>query len=161
MLCPPGSQIRSEQWLHLQFWSKTPRSKVSLQYTGRLNVKFMVLKRQFRSHHDDEQYTAALYRYMKEYAIMVKEHCTMVSIDDKHRIKVGEPGYPVVVVERGRRVMVKAGATFEVGDHDYTKCSIIPPVALVVDIPEKIKELWFIEKCMLDIKLLHLSLLPL
>ena len=52
---------------------------------------------------------------MREYAIMVKEHCTMVSTDDKHRIKVGEPGYLVAAVERGRRVMVKAGTTFELG----------------------------------------------
>jgi len=54
-----------------------------------LNVKFMVQKRQFRSHHDDEHYAAALFRYMREYAIMVKEHCTMVSIDDKHMNKSG------------------------------------------------------------------------
>jgi len=46
---------------------------------------------------------------MSDYAIIVKEHCTMVSIDDKHR---GEPGYPVAAVERGRRVMVKAGTIF-------------------------------------------------
>ena len=52
----------------------------------------MVQKRQFRSHHDDEHYAAALFQYMREYAIMVKEHCTMVSIDDKNRIKWGNLG---------------------------------------------------------------------
>jgi len=29
----------------------------------------------------------------------------MVSIDDKHQIKVGEPGYPVAAAEQGRRVL--------------------------------------------------------
>ena len=27
-------------------------------------------------------------------------------MDDKHRCKVGEPGYPVAAVERGRQVIV-------------------------------------------------------
>ena len=29
-----------------------------------------------------------------------------ISLDDKHRIKVGEPGFPVAVAERGRKVLV-------------------------------------------------------
>jgi len=66
----------------------------------------------------------------------------MVSIDDKHRLKVGEPGYPVAAVERGRRVMVKTGTTFEVMNHDFKKCSIVPSVVLVVDIPDQIEEPW-------------------
>jgi len=39
-------------------------------------------KQQFFSYRDD--YAAATYRYMREYAIKVKQYCTMVSIDDKH-----------------------------------------------------------------------------
>ena len=45
----------------------------------------------------------------------------MVCIDDKHRLKVGEPWFPVAAAERGRKVIVRAGTTFEVGDHDFTK----------------------------------------
>ena len=40
-------------------------------------------------------------------------------MDDKHRIKVGEPKYLVVATDRGRRV--GSGETFEVADHDFTK----------------------------------------
>lgn len=58
----------------------------------------------------------------------------MICIDDKHRLKVREPGLPVAAAERGRRVLVRVGTTFEVGDHDFTKFSIIPSVVLVVDI---------------------------
>ena len=94
-----------------------------MQYTGRLNVRYMIQKRQFRKTHDDAHYAAALYRYMREYALKLREYCTMVSIDDKHRLKVGEPGFPVAAAERGRRVMVRAGTTFEVGDHNFTKFS--------------------------------------
>ena len=39
--CPTGTAIPSEEWLTLQFWPKTPKACVSLQYTGRLNVRFM------------------------------------------------------------------------------------------------------------------------
>jgi len=41
-------------------------------------------------------------------------------------LKVGEPGFPVAAAEWGRRVLVHAGTTFEVGDHDFTKFSIVP-----------------------------------
>ena len=67
----------------------------------------------------------------------------MVSIDDKHRLKVGEPGFPVAAAERGRRVMVRSGTMFEVGDNDFTKFSIVPSVVLVIDIPERIEDSWY------------------
>ena len=138
-----GTPIPSKEWLRLQFWPKTITAKVALQYTGRLNIRYMVQKRQFRKTHDDEHYAAALYRYMREYAIKLKEHCTMVSIDDKHRMKVGEPGFPVAAAERGRRVMVRSGTTFQVGDHDFTKFSIVPSVVLLIDIPDRIEDSWY------------------
>ena len=98
---------------------------------------------QKRKSHEDEHYASAIFRYLREYAIKLKDYCTMVCIEDKHRLKVGDPGCPVAAAERGRRVLVRAGTTFEVGDHDFTKFSIIPSVALVVEIPQKIQELWY------------------
>ncbi len=44
--CPPGTEIPSKQWLRHQFWPKTPSNKNSLQYTGKLNIKFMIQARQ-------------------------------------------------------------------------------------------------------------------
>ena len=64
-------------------------------------------------------------------------------IDDKHHLKVGEPGFLVAAAERGRRVLVRAGTTLEVGDHDFTKFSIVPSVVLVADIPDNIQESWY------------------
>ena len=81
----------------------------------------MVQKRQFRKTHEDEHYAAAVFQYVREYAIQLRDQCTMVCIDDKHRLKVGEPWFPVAAAERGRKVIVRAGTTFEVGDHDFTK----------------------------------------
>ena len=67
----------------------------------------------------------------------------MLCIDDKHKLKIGEPGFPVAAAERGRRVLVRSGTYCEVGDHDFTKSSMTPSVALVVDIPDKIEDSWY------------------
>jgi len=56
----------------------------------------MVQKRQFRHKHVDAHYCAAISRYMREYALLVRDLAIFVSLDDKHRIKVGEPGYPKI-----------------------------------------------------------------
>ena len=56
-------------------------------------------------------------------------------MDDKHRLKVGEPGVPVAAVERGRQVLVSTTQSFEVCDHDFTRFSLIPSVLMDIDIP--------------------------
>ena len=49
----------------------------------------------------------------------------------------------MAAAERGRRVLVRAGASFEVGDHDFTKFSLMPSVALVNDIPSALEDSWY------------------
>ena len=61
----------------------------------------------------------------------------------KHHLRVGEPGFLVATAERGRRVLVRAGTTLEVGDHGFSKFSIVPSVVLVADIPDNIQESWY------------------
>ncbi len=141
--CPEGTLIPSNEWVRLQFWPKTPSAKKSIHYTGRFKLKFMVQQRQWRHNHIDSHYAAACYRYMREYAISVRDYCTFVSLDDKHKIQVGEPGYPVAAAERGRRVLVREDEFMTVGDHDFTKFSIIPSVVFIIDVPEEISESWF------------------
>ncbi len=150
--CPEGAPIPSEEWLRLQFWPKTPKAKVSLHYTGRLKVRFMIQQRQFRKSHEDQHYAAAVFRYLREYAVKLREICTLVCLDDKHRLKVGEPGFLVAAAERGRRVLVRVGSSFEVGDHDFTKYSLIPSVSLIVDIPEDICGSWYSGQVLVGLK---------
>ena len=76
-------------------------------------------------------YSAAVFRYMKELSIRFRQYSVFASMDDKHRIKVGEPNYPVAAAERGRRVIVAEKSVFEVGDHDFT---IIPSVSFLITI---------------------------
>ena len=67
---------------------------------------------------------------------MFRQHCAFLSIDDKHRIKVGEPNLPVAAAERGRRV-VSMNKSFQVGYHDFTKFSLVPSVCFVIAVPER------------------------
>ena len=62
-LCPEGTLIPTQEWLRLQFWPKNKHAKVSLQYTGRLKLKYMVQQRQWRKNHEDCHYAAAVFRY--------------------------------------------------------------------------------------------------
>jgi hypothetical protein len=136
--CPSGTPIPSAQWLRLQFWPKSPTRLSSLQFTGRLPLKFMVQTRQLRAYHIDTHYASALFRYEKEFAVRFREITNLVFLDDKHRCKVGEPGFPVAAVDRGKKVVVSKDTTFVVADHDFTKTGIVPSVTMICNIPESI-----------------------
>ena len=90
----------------------------------------MIQQRQWRHQHVDSHYAAASYWYMQEYAISIREHCSFISIDNKHKVTIGEPNYPVAAADRRRRVPVREDEVFLVGDHDFTKLSVIPSVTL-------------------------------
>ena len=98
-----------------------------MNYHSKLNVKHVIHKQLFRKDHPDAHYWAALYRYQRELAVKFRDNSTFISIDDKHRIKVGKPGYSVAA---GRQVIVSRTKTFAVGDHDFTKFSLIPSVIM-------------------------------
>ena len=141
--CPEGTAIPSQQWVRLQFWPKNPRTKAASQYRKRLQIKMMVQKRQFRKNHMDSHYCAAIFRYLREYAVLFRDSAVFLCLDDKHRVKVGEPGVPVAAAERGRQVLVSMSQSFQVCDHDFTRFSLIPTVLLKVDISSSIDGSWY------------------
>ena len=150
--CPEGTSIPSLEWIRLQFWPKNDHAKRALAHTGRFKVRFKVQQRQFRKDHVDSHYAAALFRYQREYAVLFKDHSMFYCIDDKHRIKVGEPGFPVAAAERGRQVLQASGSRFLVGDHDFTKFGLIPSVALQITIPDDISGSWYSGKVNIGLK---------
>ena len=60
--------------------------------------------------------------------------------------------HAVAAAERGRRVLVKVGTSFEVGDHDFTKFSIIPSVVLKNQILENVACSWYCGKVFVTFK---------
>ncbi|XP_072026783.1 uncharacterized protein [Amphiura filiformis] len=107
-LCPEGTPIPSQTWTRYQFHPKHPRSMAARLYLKRFNLKLMVQQRLLRLTHVDAHYCAAYFRYMREYAVLHRDHCQMISMDDKHRLKLGEPSYPVAAVDREIEVIVSA-----------------------------------------------------
>ena len=82
--------------------------------------------------HVDAHYCAASWKYLREYAIKHRELVSLVSLDDKHKIKCGEPSYPVAAAERGKKVIVGENQVMAVADHDFTKFSLVPSVHMFV-----------------------------
>ena len=150
--CPPATPIPCRSWLSLQFWPKSKHTHSKVHYTGRFKVKYMVQAWQFRKDHDDTHYAAAIFRYERECAVKFRENSIFVCMDDKHRIKVGEPNYPVAAAERGKKVLVKRNESFQVGDNDFTKFSLIPSVSLVVDIPDDVTQSWYTGNVFIGLK---------
>ena len=72
--CPEGTAIPSKQWLRLQFWPKNFTNKSALQFTGKLDVKFMIQPCQLRQRHEDSHYCAAMFRYLKEFSILYRDY---------------------------------------------------------------------------------------
>uniref|UniRef100_A0A1X7V2Q1 Uncharacterized protein n=1 Tax=Amphimedon queenslandica TaxID=400682 RepID=A0A1X7V2Q1_AMPQE len=142
-LCPEVTPIPCEEWVRLQFWPKTPSAKASLQHTGGFTMKFMIQQRLSRQSHPNSHYAAACFRYMREYALQIYSECSFICLDDKHKIKIGEPDYPVASALRGKKVSVRSDETLAVGDHDFTKFSVIPSVIFSIDIPNEISEFWY------------------
>ena len=80
---------------------------------------------------------------MREYSITLRDVCSFVSLDDKHKVKIGEPNYPVAAAERGKRIIVRSDEVLSVGDHDFTKFSLVPSVIFILNIPEEISDSWY------------------
>ena len=80
---------------------------------------------------------------MREYASLFREYALFASLDDKHKINVGEPSCPVAAAERGWQVLMHSLTSFQVGDHDFSRSSITPSVSFLVDIPSSITGSWY------------------
>lgn len=148
----PDLEALSLKWIRLQFSPKNLFHKTAANHTGRLPIKFMVQSRQLHADHPDNHYCAAIFKYLKELAITFYEHTTLVCLDDKHNIKVGEPGFPVAAIDLGKQVLVGINTSFEVGDHDFTKTKLTPSVALVCDVPNSISESFYRGKVIVTLK---------
>ena len=112
----------------------------------------MVQARQLNHQHADEHYASAVFRYLRELAVKFREIATLVCLDDKHTIKVGEPGYPMAAVDRGKSVLVGKDVSFSVANHDFSCCKIIPSAALTADVPSSIQESFYHGQLVVTIK---------
>ena len=130
----------SYTWFLFQFWPAHRTTSNMLQYTGKFKVKRMVQARLFRKNNPDAHYCNAIYNFIKQRAMKDRLNATFFSSDAKCKISVGEPDFPLASVSIGKKVIVGVNESFQVGDHDYSKMSIIPDACLVHEIPESSEE---------------------
>ena len=119
--------IPSEEWIRLQFQPTNPTMERAKQYTGRFDIKFMVQARQLRKDHPDTHYCAALFRYLREFAILYRQHVSFICANDKYKVSIGE-GINTSTGVRNRKTMVFQETPLVACDHNFTKLSLTPSV---------------------------------
>ena len=107
----------------------------------------MVQARLFRKSNPDAHYANSIYKFLKERAVRNHQNVDFFSADAKCKVPVGEPGYPIATVTRGKKVIVGNNEKFHVADHDFTKLSLIPDAYLLHEIPESRDDLTAEESC--------------
>ena len=88
---PEGTPIPTNEWVRLQFWPKGPTTARVLNYSGRFEIKFTVQTRQIRGSHDDVLFCQFQLRLVKHFAVRFKDNASMLCLDYKAVIIVGEP----------------------------------------------------------------------
>ena len=96
-------------------------SHAALNFTSKLKVQYAIQRRQLA--HVDAHFCNAQFRYMKERAIELQEKCILVSVVDKAKVPVGEPGGAVSTGVRGKISIVPTDTTLVALDQDMVKAS--------------------------------------
>ncbi|XP_033749002.1 uncharacterized protein LOC117333692 [Pecten maximus] len=134
----PDTPIPSESSVLFAFAPKNAYLHTAKLYKSKVPLQFKIQTRQLRLSHQDDHYCAAQYKYMRHFAHQFRDHVTFLSIDDKSKIDLGEPGQHVTTGVRGKKSIVPAASQLSALDHDISsKGSITPSVCLNVAIPEE------------------------
>ena len=90
-------------------------------YTGRVNLKHTIQRRQLRSFHINAHCCAALFKYIQDMSIKFKETSLFLSCDDKAKIDHGEPCCTLSTGVRERKSIVPLSSSLQALDHDVNQ----------------------------------------
>ena len=137
--------IPSSEWLRLQFWPAKPYTNLAIHYTGRLDIKLGMQVRQLRKEHPDSHYVSALLQYVRHFSVAHHLVMTLVSVDDKAVIPVGEPHCPISTGVRGhnKSLVPFNGPQVQALDHDFHVNGRVPSVAFFVDVSDNVSDTFF------------------
>ena len=144
--------VPSDSAVRLQFLPKNPRARSALNFTGRFEIKYQMQTRSLRHTHVDFRYCAALFSYLKSFAVQHSEHMALFFQDDKHFISIGEPNLPTAALDRGRRVLGHRAHAVAALDHDFTKAKLVPSVTLCCKIPASSDDSFYRGKVVVHVK---------
>ena len=134
--------IPSNEYIRLQFWPGNATTNAASKYTGRFEIKYKVQSCQLSKFHVDAHYCAALFRYMRLFAIKYRDYCSLICADDKHKVPIGE-GIATSSGVRNKPSLVPSDMELSSSDHDFTKISLTPSVIFFCDIPTCISESFY------------------
>jgi hypothetical protein len=126
----------------LQFWPGNATANAASKYTGRFEIKYKVQSRQLSKFHVDAHYCAALFGYMRLFAIKYRNYCSLICANDKHKVPIGE-GIATNSGVRNKSSLVSANMELTSSDHDFTKLSLTPSVIFFCDIPTCISDSFY------------------
>ena len=129
------TNVPSYPWFLLQFWPTSKSQSALASHTGRFKVKRMVQARVLRKYNPDFHYANAVFSFLKRRAKSNAANTSFITADAKCKVQIGEPGFPIAAVARGKKVLVGVNEVMSVADHDFSKLSLIPDAILVHDIP--------------------------
>eukprot|EP00957_Ditylum_brightwellii_P190259 14482249-Ditylum_brightwellii.AAC.1 len=100
-----GSGIPSERLLYLQFSPAYAHCCSARVYKSCFNMKKKVQTRQLVKYNVDSQYSNAVFRMMHKFTVKNgSDIVKFIPVDDKAKIKVGEPDTPLVLIARERLI---------------------------------------------------------
>lgn len=142
--CPDGTPIPRESSVLFAFVLKNSHTRTAKFYKGRINLQHKVQTRQLRRSHENDYYCAAVFKYLKSYAVKYHEMTAMVCLDDKSKEDFGEPGQAISSGVCGKKSIVATGSVLSALDHDIQqKGPLTPTVCLIVDIPGKVDDIFY------------------
>ena len=135
-------RIPSQLRFKFQFRPKNPCVYFSMNFSGCLKFWYLAQQKNIRKLSEDDHHCNMLFNFSREIAIRFNEHSTFASTNNKSKIKVREPGYPISTVRRGGNILVAKTYTAQLADHNFSSMTITPTVALISDIPPKVDNSW-------------------
>ena len=142
--CPPETPVPSSSLVRLQFVPRNPYAATALRFTSKIDVQYKIQRRQLRAFHIDAHYCAALFKYIRELAILLAPSCLLCFADDKAKVPIGEPGVAIASGVRGRKTLAPSSTTIASMDHDVHHVgSLTPSVYLECAIPATVGESFY------------------
>jgi hypothetical protein len=138
-----GVRVPSDKWVAYQFTPTNRSTKESLRYMGRFKPQWKVQRRQVHKGNVDAHWCNAMQRNQREFALLYREHVYFLSMDDKAKVPIGDPGYPIDSGVRAHHAAIGfADAEILAADHDFHLGSVTPSGILFITAPGDIGGSW-------------------
>ena len=105
--------ISTYSWFLLQFRPAHWTISKMLHHTGRFRIRRVVQAQLFQKSNPDAHYANAAYKFMRERVVKTRQNIAFFSADAKWKVPIGESGYPIAVVTRGKKVIVGLNAALQ------------------------------------------------